>query len=86
MRAHTRQNAERRIPLVSLLLWCKIVAMHCSSLVTVVRRQTKIQVLVIFKKLYILLPVSILMLYLMLDELIIFRIGDFHRRRCFYVG
>ena len=28
-RTHTRWNPKRHIPLVSLLLWRKIVAMHC---------------------------------------------------------
>ena len=28
-RAHTRRNPKRHIPLVSLLLWCKMVAVCC---------------------------------------------------------
>ena len=28
-RAHTRWNPKRHIPLVSLLLWYKMVAVHC---------------------------------------------------------
>ena len=27
--SHTRQNPKRYIPLVSLLLWCEMVAVHC---------------------------------------------------------
>ena len=55
-RAYTHWNPKRHIPLVSLLLWCKMVAVRCFvwplSLVTVVRL-AKIQALTIFKILYL---------------------------------
>ena len=58
--AYTHWNPKRHIPLVSLLLWCKIVAMHC-FIVSQSGSETKIRVLVIFKKFYTWPPVSVLL-------------------------
>ena len=52
-RAHNRWNSKKHIPLVSLLFWCKMVAVHCFVWPLVLRpwsvSQAKIQVLAIFK-------------------------------------
>ena len=55
-RAHTRHNSKRHIPLVSLLFWCKMVAVRCIvwSPALQTGSQTKIHVLVIFLQFYIL--------------------------------
>ena len=88
--AHTRRNPKRHIPLVSLLLWRKMVTVRCFAWALGLRlwsvSETKFRVLTAFLKFYILPPVSVflfLTLHLMLDGLILFRKGDFHCVRSF---
>ena len=85
--AYTRLNAKRHIPLVSLLLWHKTVAMRCfiwpPPLQLWSGKLMIIRVWVIFKKFQPPVSVSLfLMLCLMLDGLILFSKCDFRHVRC----
>ena len=82
-RVHTHRNPERHMPLVSLLLWHKMVATRCFVWPPALRlwsSRHKNSSFSDFKKFYIWLCASVflfLMLYLMLDGLLLFRKGDF---------
>ena len=89
-RTYTRRNPKRHIPLVSLLLWHKIVAMRCLVWPVALRLVSKAVSLKFkfrrFKKnIYIWPPVSVLlhlMLFYVLYGLVLFRKGDFGRVKC----
>ena len=88
-RAHTRQNFKKHIPLVSLLLWRKMVAVHCFvwrlglrlwSVSQAVRQSVKNSSFGDLKKFYIQPPVRVLLYLMLVYELyglVLFRKGDF---------
>ena len=84
--AHTRRNPKRHIPLVSLLLWHKMVAVHCFVWPLGLRLWSVSQAVSLkfkfwqFFKFYIWPPVSVLlylMLFYVLYGIVVFRKGDF---------
>ena len=90
-RAHTLWNPKRHTPLVSLLLWRRMVAVCCFVWPLGLRLWSVSQAVSLkfefwrFKKFYIRPPVSILlhlMLYHVLHGLVLFCKGDFCLVRC----
>ena len=85
-RAHTRQDPKRHIPLVSLLLWRKMVGVHCFVWPLALRLWSVSQAVQNssfgdFLNFYIQPTVSVLlylMLFYALYRLVLFRKGDFH--------
>ena len=91
-KARTHQNPKRHMPLVSLLLWHKMVVVHCFIWPLALQlwsdRPGQAGRLNFGDFLKILYPAVLsfflfLMLYLMLDGLILFLNGDFCCIRCF---
>ena len=94
LRPLTCRNPKRHIPLVSFLLWHKMVAVHpfiwalglrLWSVSEVVRQRDEILTFGDLKKIYIRPPVSdfvFLKMYFMLYGLILFHTGDFCSEVC----